>query len=255
MNGTQLASATVSGTMMTNSVGLYIGAIGDGSYAFNGQIDEFRISKGIARWTSNFTPVNGPYGVGPTLTPTPSSTPTYTPTATPTNWSGIDGNTNSLLHMDGADASTTFVDDTGKAWTAAGNAQIDTAQSKFGGASGLFDGAGDWIDTPDSEDLNVGSGDFTVDFWFRKNANATVQAAYGQANSAATASLMSILLYTDQGGNYPYGAVYVGSSAYAITSSSAITDTNWHHYAFVRNGNTITLYIDGTSKERLRSLA
>src|SRR5258706_9534158 len=59
---------------------------------------------------------------------------------------------------------------------------------------------------------------------------------------------MNMLLYTDQGGNYPYGAVYVGSTAYAITSSSAITDTIWHHYAFVRNGNTITLYIDGVSK-------
>src|SRR5258706_12404694 len=182
--------------------------------------------------------------INATVTPTASETPT--PSATP--HTGVDSNTFALLHMDGVDASTSFIDATGKTWTTAGNAQIDTAQSKFGGASGLFDGAGDYVDTADSEDFNVGSSDFTVDFWFRKNANATVQAAFGQANSAAAGTSMSMLLYTDQGGNYPYGAVYVGSTAYAITSSSAITDTIWHHYAFVRNGNTITLYIDGVSK-------
>jgi len=29
---------------------------------FNGLVDEFRISKGIARWTANFTPPTSPYG-------------------------------------------------------------------------------------------------------------------------------------------------------------------------------------------------
>ena len=33
----------------------------DGTYAISGWIDEFRVSKGIARWTSNFTPPTAPY--------------------------------------------------------------------------------------------------------------------------------------------------------------------------------------------------
>ena len=61
-----------------------------------------------------------------------------------------DSYTKALLHMDGADGSTTFIDESGKTWTRAGNAQIDTSQYKFGGASGLFDGSGDWVDTPGS---------------------------------------------------------------------------------------------------------
>lgn len=84
-----------------------------------------------------------------------------------------DSYTVSLLHMNGVDGSTTFTDESGKSWTAKGNAQIDTAGSRFGGASALFDGSGDYMELPDHEDFNVGSGDFTVDFWFRKNANGT----------------------------------------------------------------------------------
>lgn len=48
-----------------------------------------------------------------------------------------DGYTVVLLHMNGTDASTTFTDESGKTWTAGGNAQIDTAQSKFGQVQGL----------------------------------------------------------------------------------------------------------------------
>jgi len=29
--------------------------------------------------------------------------------------------------------------------------------------------------------------------------------------------------------------------------ATSVTDTNWHHYAAVRNGNTVTIYLDGTS--------
>jgi hypothetical protein len=49
-----------------------------------------------------------------------------------------DAYTVALLHMNGADTSTTFTDEAGTAWTAAGNAQIDTAQKVFGTASGLY---------------------------------------------------------------------------------------------------------------------
>ncbi|MDI6787615.1 MAG: hypothetical protein QME51_04520, partial [Planctomycetota bacterium] len=94
----------------------------------------------------------------------------YKPGVSGTTGDGIDdAYTKALLHFDGTDASTTFIDESGKIWTRYGNAQIDTAQSKFGGASGLFDGAGDYITTPDHNDFNLGSGNFTVDLRVRFN--------------------------------------------------------------------------------------
>jgi hypothetical protein len=90
---------------------------------------------------------------------------------------GSDGYTVVLLHMNGSDASTTFTDNAfgglGHTWTANGNAQIDTAQSKFGGASGLFDGNGDYISTPDSDDFFFSAGDFTFDTWVRLSTDKT----------------------------------------------------------------------------------
>ncbi len=52
---------------------LYIGSVfsgGEPGYLFNGYLDEFRISKGIARWTSDFTPPSSPYGKIYTVTGT-----------------------------------------------------------------------------------------------------------------------------------------------------------------------------------------
>jgi len=40
----------------TQDGSLYIGALGDGSYETNGYLDDLRITKGVARYTSNFTP-------------------------------------------------------------------------------------------------------------------------------------------------------------------------------------------------------
>ena len=78
-----------------------------------------------------------------------------------------DAFTVALLHMDGTDGSTTFTDESGKTWTANGNAQIDTAQSYFGGASGLFDGTGDYISAGDSADWQLDGGsdsnEWTID--------------------------------------------------------------------------------------------
>lgn len=159
-----------------------------------------------------------------------------------------------LLHMDGSDASTTFTDSnaggSAHTWTRAGDAQIDTAQSKFGGACGLFDGTGDYISTPDQADFALGSGDFTFDLWFR--------------NVAATGSLRTIAYQGDGGGTAAGSAFWIrlnstgtitaqvsnGSAWTAITTSAVFSDslnTGWHHLALVRSGTTLTLYIDGVA--------
>lgn len=79
-----------------------------------------------------------------------------------------DGYTKTLLHLNGTDAGTTITDESGKVWSCYGNAQLDTAQKKFGTASALFDNAlTSYIETAFHPDFDLGNSDFTIDFWIR----------------------------------------------------------------------------------------
>ena len=160
---------------------------------------------------------------------------------------GIDNFTKLMLHCNGLDTSTTFTDDSFSAHTvtAQADAQIDTAQSKFGGASGLFDGSSDRLDIPDSEDWNFGSGDFTIDFWAKfaglgSTSHMCSQWEFGNDKSFAIRKTNTNLFdmeYRTSGGTN-------SSSASTFT----LSDTNWHHYAIVRDGNTLRFFVDGVAE-------
>lgn len=150
-----------------------------------------------------------------------------------------------LLHMNGVDTSTTFTDESGKIWTANGNAQIDTAQSVFGGASALFDGTGDWIDTPDSADFDIGNGDFTIDFRIRMNSIAALQRVFGQCDSSATASTICLYANFDGTGKNIQAGFYSSTTAYQAVGS-ALSVSTWYHIALIRSGNNLYVATNGT---------
>ncbi len=56
VNGSRLGNSQTISTDIDSNSDLYIGTNSDHSQTFRGYIDELRISKGIARWTSDFTP-------------------------------------------------------------------------------------------------------------------------------------------------------------------------------------------------------
>jgi hypothetical protein len=85
-DGSQVGSPRTSSASVADYTGtLYVGSYQGTALYFNGWLDEFRVTKGVARWTSNFTPPMSAYAG--------------------------DSNTVLLLHMDGTDGSTTFTDD------------------------------------------------------------------------------------------------------------------------------------------------
>ncbi|MFC1625941.1 LamG domain-containing protein, partial [Patescibacteria group bacterium] len=174
---------------------------------------------------------------------------TLTHTTTGTATAG-DLYTKALLHMDGADASTTFTDDTNKTWTAVANAQIDTAQSEFGGASGLFDGTGDWVTTPTNTDFDVGSSNFTIDCWLRLASLPGAGVRYPILNNYG-GSPTNGFYYNIVEASGVYYVQFIGYDAgsqdFGYSKAISLTANTWFHLAFVRNGNTITAYKDGVS--------
>lgn len=149
-----------------------------------------------------------------------------------------------LLHMDGENGSTAFPDSSSrpKTMTAFGNAQITTTAPKFGTGSGLFDGAGDYLSTPVSADFQFGSGDFTIEGFVNP---ATVSSGpyaifyYGNGSNTDDATFVWI-----QSGAIG-GFIQQGSTNKGVTQ--AISASVWSHFAFVRKGNLIRMYVEGVS--------
>lgn len=140
----------------------------------------------------------------------------------------------SLLHFNGSDGSTTFTDETGKTWSASGNAQLDTAIKKFGTAALLLDGAGDYISATDAA-FAFGLGDFTVEFF----AYWAVAGNKGLFSTSLTSTPGQLALAYD-GSSLQLN--YNGSeSDYGFSPTLGV----FYHLAVVRSGSSLKSYIDG----------
>jgi hypothetical protein len=103
----------------------------------------------------------------------------------------FDRTQNALLNFNGADTSTSIIDDFGNTWTAAGNAQLDTAQQKFGSASLLLDGTGDYVESTDFKTL--GGDSWEISSWFRLNTTSALHTIV----NAGVAAGFGVILYVD----------------------------------------------------------
>lgn len=163
----------------------------------------------------------------------------FTSIATPLG--GVDTYTKLMLHMNGADASTTFTDSSSSPHTvtASGAAQVDTAQSKFDGASALFVSATtDYLSSAGSTDWAWGTGDFTIDFWLRLSSTVGTQVLFDNRPAATDGAYSTI--YVDTGVIY-----YYANTANRITGATLSTNT-WYHVEVARSGTSTKLFINGT---------
>jgi hypothetical protein len=150
-------------------------------------------------------------------------------------------NTIALLHFDGADGATSVTDETGKTWTVAGSAQLDTDWSKFGASSLLLpSGTGHYIECTDAE-LAFGTSDFCIELWFRligMNNPNLMDNRFGGEGSASQVIYDSL-----SGASVNMMGFAAGSNRFSTGSLSASTT---YHLAWARSSGTSRLFLDGT---------
>jgi hypothetical protein len=157
---------------------------------------------------------------------------------------GIDNYVKLLLHMDGADDGTVFTDSSlqGHILTRY-NAVTKTAIRKFGSASGYFDGSGDYLTAPASNDWSFGTGDVTVDFWFRRLDTSTSNRIISQYTNNDN----RWYIHVGEASSYSVGIGGPGQPA-AAWSNQCQNINQWYHVAIVREGNNFELFVDGLSQ-------
>lgn len=155
------------------------------------------------------------------------------------------------MHMDGADSGTSFPDLKGKTVSAFGNAQTKTATKKYGTASAYFDGSGDYLTVPDSADLDFGTGDLTIEFWFNPS---TVDSAYHLLINRQDATTTNMALQIRiSSSNFLEAVVRSAGSgtAYTFSGSTTLSTGTWYHAALSRASGVFRLFLDGVQQATL----
>jgi hypothetical protein len=240
LNGVSVASTTSSFSLFApgGTVFFWIARAHDNATPrdTSGYISNLRVVKGAAVYTGAFTPPRAPLA-----TSGAASASAYSST-TNVNTSFAASATSLLCNFTNAGV----VDSTGdNVLETVGNAQISTAQSKFGGSSMYFDGTGDYLRVPYSKQWALG-GDFTIEFWINYSAKGSsypgiVCCANSNIASAPTAG-WAVVFFANTSNLY-----FETQGGFGIQSSTGISTNTWTHCAVVRSGSTVTMYINGTS--------
>lgn len=232
VDGALDATATNNESLNISNNGMLIGRAGwSAGLMFNGYIDDLRITKGVARWTSAFS-------IPVTAYPDYGLPDAY--------WDNV----SLLLHMDGSNNSTVFTDSSSNAIsiTPSGDAKISTAQSRFGGASGYFDGNADWLSVADNSVFQFGTGDFTIEAWiYVSGFTALYPAIVANGNTAFSGSGSTDAVYLTVNSNAGQRRITFGTSTtnFILQGSTNIATGQWYHVALSRSGSTNRLFVNG----------
>jgi hypothetical protein len=135
------------------------------------------------------------------------------------------------------DANVVINNDILPTFTAEADAQLSTAQAKFGPSSLLLDGTGDFVQ---STATSVVQDDFTIEFF--AYASNFAQDAYLWDNSLSSQGFAFSLTQFGQ------LRLIQDNTIVAQTSSPSLNNNQWNHFALVQNATLLTLYINGSAK-------
>jgi hypothetical protein len=217
LNGTRVSTIATLGTSSVNAGSTTyppsIGAYASNQFLLNGYISSCRLITGSGGYNATSSTITIPTA----------------PLTNVTNTKFLTNFTNAGIY----DAAAKNVLET------VGNAQVSTTQAKFGTTSMAYDGTGDYLLIPDSPNLQLGTGDFTIEGFVYLDIAGV---AYGLISKGAASTGWSVNITSGNKLQFSYTATQ-------LTGATSLAATTWYYFAVVRSGSAtgnLKLYL-GTS--------
>lgn len=154
--------------------------------------------------------------------------------------------------IDWGKGKTTATNNWGKIYdsSASGDTSLGTAAAFSNTKSILLDGVDDYVDMGDVLDFERTSA-FSISCWFKRTRSSVSEFLIAKQESSGNARGYTILIPSDDNKiTFVLRNNTASSGRIIADSSSAITDTNWHHVVVTYDGSSatsgITIYLDGS---------
>jgi hypothetical protein len=247
-DGQSIITATGSNTVTTSGRFILMGGYATDSthgQLTSGDVFDFRITEGVARYTSNFTPPTASFPTA--LAGTPGTTATLRTRgyigAAPAADAGDEYWDDVVLLLDGTDPATDLSIQQQTVTETGSSTGFSNETDPFGKTQDVLDfsrtGSGSGYEVSSSP-ITFGSSPFTIEMWIKlDSANLTqTQVLYSERSAGTTCVTFRVagqklVFFKDNSA----GGILIGAT-------TLVADT-WYHVALTYDGSTVRLFLDG----------
>lgn len=164
----------------------------------------------------------------------------YDPVAAATTGDPVYDYTRLLLPFNGSNGATSTTDESaaGRSVAFNGDAQLSTAQKKFGTAALLLDGTGDYLTITGNTALQCW--DWTIECWIYLNATGANQVIFEKSLSSAWDAQFFV--------NSSNKLVFYSDVSGSVASTTSVTGSTWHFVRCERKQGTVEIFLNGVSE-------
>lgn len=134
---------------------------------------------------------------------------------------------------------------TARVGSVSGTAGVTVSALPFSLPALRFDGLDDYVQVPDHDLLDAGTGDFTWEVWLKRSRTDIREDVLSKKDVFADSEHDVVLLIEQDGRANAFLREFPWRGPTVIVSSTSRVGTDWTHLAMTRSGGVVRLYVNG----------